>query len=58
LKKGGDGHVGTLRNYISFDEVVVVWDNGKEKIKLNLFLDYVNNRCNISNSKKYCFNSI
>lgn len=25
---GGDGHVGTVRNFESSDEVVVVWDNG------------------------------
>ena len=25
---GGEGHVGTIRNFESFEEVVVVWDNG------------------------------
>lgn len=25
---GGEGHVGTVRNFESFEEVVVVWDNG------------------------------
>ena len=25
---GGDGHVGTVRNFESAEEVVVVWDNG------------------------------
>ena len=25
---GGDGHVGTVRNFESPEEVVVVWDNG------------------------------
>ena len=25
---GGDGHVGTIRNFESHEEVVVVWDNG------------------------------
>lgn len=26
--KGGDGHVGTIRKFESYDECVVVWDNG------------------------------
>ena len=25
---GGEGHVGTVRNFESSEEVVVVWDNG------------------------------
>lgn len=25
---GGEGHVGTVRNFESAEEVVVVWDNG------------------------------
>lgn len=25
---GGDGHLGTVRNFESSEEVVVVWDNG------------------------------
>ncbi|CAF0959518.1 unnamed protein product, partial [Brachionus calyciflorus] len=25
---GGEGHVGTIRNFESYEEVVVVWDNG------------------------------
>ena len=25
---GGDGHIGTVRNFESPEEVVVVWDNG------------------------------
>jgi len=25
---GGEGHVGTVRNFESLEEVVVVWDNG------------------------------
>jgi E3 ubiquitin-protein ligase mind-bomb len=25
---GGEGHVGTVRNFESQEEVVVVWDNG------------------------------
>ena len=25
---GGEGHVGTVRNFESVEEVVVVWDNG------------------------------
>ncbi|CAF0858490.1 unnamed protein product [Brachionus calyciflorus] len=25
---GGEGHVGTIRNFESFEEVVVIWDNG------------------------------
>ena len=25
---GGDGHLGTIRNFESHEEVVVVWDNG------------------------------
>ena len=25
---GGEGHVGTIRNFESFEEVVIVWDNG------------------------------
>lgn len=25
---GGDGHVGTVRNFESKDEVLVLWDNG------------------------------
>lgn len=28
LKDGGEGHVGTVRNFESSEEVVVVWDNG------------------------------
>lgn len=27
--KGGQGHVGTIRKFESYEEVVVVWDNGK-----------------------------
>lgn len=25
---GGEGHIGTVRNFESAEEVVVVWDNG------------------------------
>lgn len=28
LQDGGEGHVGTVRNFESPEEVVVVWDNG------------------------------
>lgn len=28
LQDGGEGHVGTIRNFESPEEVVVVWDNG------------------------------
>lgn len=28
MQDGGEGHVGTIRNFESFEEVVVVWDNG------------------------------
>ena len=28
FKDGGEGHVGTVRNFESLEEVVVVWDNG------------------------------
>ena len=28
LKDGGEGHLGTVRNFESPEEVVVVWDNG------------------------------
>lgn len=28
FQDGGEGHVGTVRNFESPEEVVVVWDNG------------------------------
>ena len=28
LQDGGEGHLGTVRNFESPEEVVVVWDNG------------------------------
>lgn len=28
VQDGGEGHVGTVRNFESAEEVVVVWDNG------------------------------
>lgn len=28
MQDGGEGHVGTVRNFESPEEVVVVWDNG------------------------------
>lgn len=28
VQDGGEGHVGTVRNFESPEEVVVVWDNG------------------------------
>jgi hypothetical protein len=28
FKDGGEGHLGTVRNFESVEEVVVVWDNG------------------------------
>lgn len=30
MQDGGEGHVGTVRNFESQEEVVVVWDNGYE----------------------------
>ena len=28
IQDGGEGHVGTVRNFESAEEVVVVWDGG------------------------------
>lgn len=33
VQDGGEGHVGTVRNFESPEEVVVVWDNGYVDIR-------------------------